>query len=102
MISHSSTELTMLSTMAPRKAAAKPCTWNPGTTAAATSSMSALITNQNRPSVEQREREGDDLEQQSEGCVDEPDDQRCDQRRNRSAYADARHDVSNDPHGQSH
>src|SRR5437660_337055 len=41
----------MLSRTAPIKAATKSRTWNPVTTAAASSSMSALITNQNRPRV---------------------------------------------------
>src|SRR3984893_1832655 len=41
----------MLSRTAPIKAATKSRTWNPVTSAAASSSMSALITNQNRPSV---------------------------------------------------
>ena len=51
MSSQCSTELTMLSTMAPTNAAKKPRTSKPGTSADASSSINALITNQNKPSV---------------------------------------------------
>src|SRR5258708_7715440 len=43
--------LTRLSTMAPRNAGRNPSIRNPGTSAAAISSISALITSQNKPSV---------------------------------------------------
>ena len=71
--------LTRLNTMAPKKADQKLAMANPGTRLAANISISALITNRKSPSVRMRDRKGNDLDNETDGRVDEADDDRCDQ-----------------------
>ena len=88
--------LTMLSTMAPKKAHQNPEMKKPGTKDEASCNMKALMTSRNIPKVSKVSGKVENLENKPEGGIDETDDDGGDERRTKSAHLDSGKDISDD------
>src|SRR5579864_4769483 len=84
------------STIPPTNAAPKPFMRKPGTNAEASSSMIALITNQNSQG-EDGKGEGEDFQDQPQSRIDEADDDRRNERGSRAIHIKAGHNARGNP-----
>ena len=88
-------------TSAPRNAAQKPLIVKPGTSQAASARQAAFTTKMNRPSVDERDRQGQQDQQRPDDRVDEAEHDPGGERGTGSAQADARNQLrrEKDRHG---
>ena len=82
--------------MAPKKADQKLAMKNPGTSMAANCKHQRIDHQPKKPQSEERERQGKDFKNESDGRVDEADDDRRDQCGAETAYLDAGKNIGDD------
>ena len=88
--------LTMLSTMAPKKAHQNPEMKKPGTRDEASCNMRALMTSRNIPKVSKVNGKVRILRIKPEGGIDETDDNGGDERRTKSAHLNSGKNIGDD------